>query len=65
MDRGSSHCTECGDKNHPKEKEMKKGKMVVQECLTNNQENKRSKKQRREKKIYPTECKVPENSKET
>ena len=39
--------------------------MVVQECLTNNQENKRSEKQRRKKKIYPTECKVPENSKET
>ena len=26
---GSQHCTVCGDKNHPQEKEMQKGKMVV------------------------------------
>jgi len=29
MDGGSLHCTGDGDQNHPLEKEMQKGKMVV------------------------------------
>ena len=29
MDRGSRHCIEGSDKDHPKEKEMQKSKMVV------------------------------------
>ena len=32
MDRGSQHCTGGSDQNHPKEKEMQKGK-VVEEAL--------------------------------
>ena len=41
-----------------------KGKMVVWEGLTNSWEKKRSKRQRRKGKIYPSECRVPKNSKE-
>ena len=34
MDRGSWHCTEGNDQDHPQEKQMQKGKMVVWEgCL--------------------------------
>ena len=29
MDRSSYHCTGGSDQNHPKEKEMQEGKMVV------------------------------------
>ena len=42
----------------------KKGKMAVGRGLTNSCENNRSKKQRRKEKIYPFECRVPNNSKE-
>ena len=42
---------------------MQKGKMVVWEGLTNSWE-KKSERQRRKGKIYTTECKVPENTKE-
>ena len=37
------------DQNHPKEKEMQEGKMVVGGGLTNSWENKRSKRQRRKR----------------
>ena len=52
------------DKDHPQEKEMQKGKMVVSGGLTNSCEKKRSERQRRNGKIYPFECRVPKNSKE-
>ena len=39
--------------NHPQEKDMQKGKMVVWEGFTNSWEKKRSWKQRRNGKIYP------------
>ena len=42
MDRGEWHCTGGGDLNHPQEKEMPKGKMVVWGGLTNSWEKKRS-----------------------
>ena len=45
-------------------KKLKKSKMAVCRGLTNSCEKKRSQKQRREKKICPFECRVPENSKE-
>ena len=38
--------------------------MVVWEGLTNNWEYKNSEKQRRKWEIYPSECRVPKNSKE-
>ena len=49
---------------HPQEKEMKKGKMVVLGGLTNSTEKKRSERQRRKGKMYPFEWRVPKNSKE-
>ena len=44
---------------------MQKGKMAVSGGLTNSCEKKRSVKQSRKEKIYASECRVPENSKET
>ena len=45
-------------------KRNEKGKMVVLGGLTKSCEKKRSKRQRRKGKIYPSECRVPKNSKE-
>ena len=56
---------EIGIKTIPKKKKCKKGKIAVWEGLTNSCEKKRSQKQRRKGKIYPFECRVPKNSKET
>ena len=53
------------DQDHPQEKEMQKSKMAVCGGLPNSCEKKRSEKQRRKGKIYPFECRVPKNSKET
>ena len=52
------------DQDHPQEKEIQKGKMVVGGGLTNSCEKKRSERQRRKGKIQPFECRVPKNSKE-
>ena len=43
---------------------MQKSKMTVWGSLTNSCEKKRSEKQRRKGKIFPSECRVPKNSKE-
>ena len=48
----------------PMGKKMQKSKMAVWGVLTNSCEKKRSKKQRRKGKIYPSECRVSKNSKE-
>ena len=48
----------------PQAKEMQKSKMVVWGGHPNSCEKKRSEKQRRKGKIYPFECRVPNNSKE-
>ena len=55
---------ETGIKTIPKKKKCKKSKMAVWRGLTNSNEKKSSKKQRRKGKIYPFECRVPKNSKE-
>ena len=47
MDRGLQHCTGGSDQNHPKEKAMQEGKVVVWGNLANSGEKKRSKRQRR------------------
>ena len=62
--KGNKHCTGGGDQNHPQEKEMQKGKMIVWGGLTNSWEKKRSERQRRKGNIYPSEFTVPKNSKE-
>ena len=64
MDGGSWHCPGDRDQDHPQEKEMQKSKTAVWRGLTNSCEKKGSKKQRRNGKIYPFECRVPKNSKE-
>ena len=43
---------------------MQEGKAVVWEGFTNSLEKKRSERQRRKGKIYPSECRVPKNRKE-
>ena len=45
-------------------KEMQKSKMALLGGLTNSWEKKRSERQRRRRKIYPFEFRVPKNSKE-
>ena len=52
------------DQDHPREKEMQKSKMAVWGGLTNSCVKKRSEKQRRKGKIFPSECRVPKKSKE-
>ena len=47
----------------PMEKEMQKSKMAVWGGLANSCEKKTGEKQRRKGKIYPSECRVPKNSK--
>ena len=70
MDRGLYHCLEGSDQNHPKggkknkNKKMQEGSVAVWADFRNSWGKKRSKKQGRKGKIYPTECWVPENSKE-
>ena len=56
---------EAGIKTIPKKKKCKKSQMAVWVSLTNSYVKKRSKKQRREGKLYPFECKVPKNNKGT
>ena len=49
----------------PKKKKCKKAKWLAREAFHNSCEKKRSKRQRRKGKIYPSEYRVPKNSKET
>ena len=42
MDRGAQHYTGGSDQEHPQEKEMQKGKMLIWEGLTNSYEKQRS-----------------------
>ena len=54
---------ETGIETIPKKKKCKKAKWLSEEALQIT-EKKRSKKQRRKGKIFPFECRVPENSQE-
>ena len=47
-----------GQQDQPQEKEMQKGKMVIQGGLTNSWEKKQRERQRRKGKIYLFECRV-------
>ena len=60
----SWHCIGDRDQDHPRGKKMQKHKKAVWGGLTNSCEKKRSEKQRKKGKIYPSECLVPKNSKE-
>ena len=48
----------------PKKKKCKKAKWLSEEALQIAEKKKRSKRQRRKGKIYPSECRVPKNTKE-
>ena len=43
----------------PKKKKCRKAKWLSEEVITDSCEKKRSEKQRRKGKIYPSECRVP------
>ena len=66
MDGGLWCCTGDSDQDHPQEKEIQKAKWLSEEALqtakerreaTGKEENKQT------KKIHPSECRVPTNSK--
>ena len=48
----------------PKKKKCKKAKWLSEEALQIAEKKNRSNKQRRKRKVYPFECRVPKNSKE-
>ena len=56
---------ETGIKTIPMEKKCKKAKWLSEEAFQIAVKKKRNKKQRRKGKIYPFECRVPKNSKES
>ena len=53
------------DQNHPKEKEMQESKVVVWGDFATSWGKKKSKRQGRKGKIYPTDSRIPENNKES
>ena len=70
MGKGSWHCIGGSDQDHPQEKEMQKGKMLVWGGLTNSCEKKRSKKplcvcsvaESRPTLCNPMDCNLPGSS---
>ena len=48
----------------PKKKKFKKAKWLSDETLHIAEKKNRSGRQRRKEKIYPSECRIPKNSKE-
>ena len=48
----------------PKKKKCKKAKWLSEEALQIAEKKKRSERQRRKRKIYPSECRVPKNIRE-
>ena len=56
---------ETGIKTIPMEKKCKKANWLSEEALQIAVKRRETKKQRRKGKIYPSECRVPKNSKET
>ena len=64
MDGVSCHCTGDRDQDHPQENEMQKVKWLSEEALQI-AVKRREAKNKGEKERYPSECRVPKNSKET
>ena len=58
MDWCSQHCIGGGNQNHPQEKEMQETKWLSEEALQIAKKNKRGKRQRRKRKIYPTDTEL-------
>ena len=51
-------------KNIPTKNKFKKAKCLSEEALQIAEKRRKTKRQRRKGKIYPSECRVPKNSKE-
>jgi len=64
MNGGLRHCTGGRDQDHPKKKKCKKAKWLSEEALQIAENRKEVKSKEKKGKVYPTECRVPENSKE-
>ena len=64
MDGGSDIVQETGIKTIPMENKYRKIKWLSEEALQIAVKKKRSEKQRRKGKIFPFECRTPNNSKE-
>ena len=64
MDRGLEHCPRGRDQTNPNKKKFKKAKWLSEEALQIAEERREVKKQGRKGKIYPTEYRVPDNTKE-
>ena len=62
MDTDSWHCIGGSDQDHPQEKEMQKAKRLSEEALQIAEKRREAK--RRKGKLYPSECRIPKNSKE-
>ena len=62
--RFSDNVQETGIKTIPMEKKCKKAKWLSGEALQIAEKRREVKRQRRKRKIYPFECRVPKNSKE-
>jgi len=59
MDGGSSHCTGGSDQEHIQEKEMQKKAKWLSDEVLHIGEKRREAKDKREKKRYTSECRVP------
>ena len=55
---------EAAIKTLPKKKKCKKAKWLSEESLPIAEKKRRTERQRRKEKVYPSECRVPKNSKE-
>ena len=56
---------EAGIKTIPKKKKCKKAKWLSEEALQTAEERREAKgKEKKKKKVHPSECRVPKNSKE-
>ena len=64
MDKGWDIVHEAGIKTIPKKKKCKKAKWLSQEALQVAEKREVKERQRGKGKIYPSACRVPENSKE-
>ena len=64
MNGSSQHCTGGNDQNYTKEKKHNKAKWLSEEALQIAEKRREVERQRIKGKIHPTECRVPETSKE-
>ena len=64
MDGGSWHFTAGADENHPQEKEMQEDNMISEEALQIAEKSRDVKGKGEKERSMPSECRIPNNSKE-